>query len=300
MLASPSVQLLGVASRSIDRSEAFRKEFSLAQSFGSYEEMLEDTRIQAVYIPLPNGLHAEWIVRAAESRKHVLCEKPLTANAAEAAQILAIAAKTGVKIMEAFMWRYHAQHLRAKEALQNGAIGTLRLLRSSFSFLLDRSPNVRLSPELAGGSILDIGCYPVSAARFYFGNEPTSVFARGRFDPEYKVDMGMEGVMDFSQGRALIDCAFDLPYFTKLELVGEKGTIKIPKPWRPDEETIIFINDQRETLKAESQYVSQFEYFSHCVLSGAAPFHGPEDSFLQMRAIDAIFQSIRSGTPQKV
>jgi len=300
MLASPSVQLLGVASRSIEMSEAFGKEFNLPRSFGSYEEMLEDSRIQAVYIPLPNGLHKEWIIRAAESGKHVLCEKPLTSNAAEAALVAEVAARTGVRIMEAFMWRFHAQHLRAKEALQSGTIGSLRLLRSSFSFLLDRIPNVRFSPQLAGGSILDVGCYPVSAARFYFQDEPRSVFARGRFDQEFKVDMGMEGIMDFSQGRAMIDCAFDLPYFTNLELVGEKGVIKIPRPWRPEEETVIFINDQPETLRDRSQYVSQFEHFSHCISSGVAPLYGPGDSMLQMRALDAIFRSIRSGSTVEV
>lgn len=295
MLASPSVRLLGVASRSIDKSEAFRKEFNLPQSFGSYEEMLEDASIQSIYIPLPNGLHAEWTLMAAEYGKHVLCEKPFTSNAAEATRVVKIADKTGVRIMEAFMWRFHDQHRRAKEVLQSGAIGRLKLLRSSFSFLLDRIPNVRFSPELAGGSILDIGCYPVSAARFYFAEEPISVFARGRFDPEFKVDMAMEGIMDFSQGRAMIDCAFDLPYFTNLELIGKKGTLRIPKPWRPDEQATIFVNEQAETFKSESQYVNQFEYFSRCLLSGVAPLYGPHDSFLQMRVIDAIFKSISSG-----
>jgi D-xylose 1-dehydrogenase (NADP+, D-xylono-1,5-lactone-forming) len=300
MLASPSVQLLGVASRSLDKSDTYRKEFNLQQSFGSYEEVLADSRIQAVYIPLPNGLHAEWTIKAAERGKHVLCEKPFTANAVEAAHVLEVSAKTGVRIMEAFMWRFHAQHLRAKELLKNGAIGRLRLVRSSFSFLLERSSNFRFSREMAGGSILDIGCYPISAARFYFEDEPISVFARGRFEPEFGVDMGMEAILDFAQGRAVIDCAFDLPYHTNLELVGEKGIIKVSKPWRPDGPATIFINDQLETIKPEDQYINQFEHFSRCLISGTAPLYGPEDSLRQMRVVDAMFRSISAGAPERI
>jgi predicted dehydrogenase len=300
MLASPSVHLWGIASRSPERSEAFRAEFNLPRAYGSYEELLADPRIQAVYIPLPNGLHAEWAIKAAQCGKHVLCEKPLTTSAQEVAHIVDVTACMGVHIMEAFMWRFHPQHLRAQAAIRSGAIGPLQLVRSCFSYVRDRSPNVRLNSALGGGSILDIGVYPVNAARFYFEAEPVSVFARGRIDPEFHVDMRMCAVMDFPKGHALIDCAFDLPYRGDLELVGENGRILIPRPWLPDPQATVIINDQPETLAAASQYVEQLEHFSRCILSGLPPRYGTKDSLLQMRAIDAIFKSMDSGNPVAV
>ncbi len=300
MLESPSVELVGVASRTLEKAEAFRAEFNLARAYGSYEALLEDPRIQAVYIPLPNGLHAEWMIKAAERGKHSLSEKPFASDAAEARRVAEAAARNGVCVMEAFMWRFHSQHLRARSAVEEGEIGTLRLVRSSFSFLMPRAPNVRLIPDLAGGSIMDVGCYPISAARYYFGGEPSVAYARGSVDPESGVDMRMAGILEFPQGEALIDCSFILPYRTHLELVGESGTVTIPKPWLPDPEASLTINARVENLPAENQYVDEFEHLSQCILNGTTPLYGPEDAVRQMKAVDAVRRSLASGKPEAV
>jgi predicted dehydrogenase len=300
MLDSPSVDLVGVASRSLEKAEALRSEFNLLRAYGTYGEMLADPQIQAVYIPLPNSLHAEWMIKAAEAGKHSLCEKPFASNAAEARQAAEAAKRSGVFIMEAFMWRFHSQHLRSRRAIERGEIGSPRLVRGAFSFLIPRKPNVRLVPELAGGCVMDVGCYPISAARFYFGEEPSIAYARGSVDPEYRVSMRMAGVLDFPQGQALIDCSFSLPYRTDLEIVGESGMITIPKPWLPDPETTLIINGITEKLPVENQYIAEFEHLSHCISDGTAPLYGSEDAIRQMKVIDAVHRSMESGHPEPV
>jgi len=300
MLQAKSVELAGVASRSWEKAEEFRAEFSLPRAYGSYEQMLEDPGIQAVYIPLPNGLHGKWMMEAADHRKHALCEKPFASNAAEARQVAEFVSRRGVRVMEAFMWPFHGQHEKARAVIREGAIGTVRCVRASFSFPLPRRPNVRLRPDLAGGSVMDIGCYPVSAARFYFEDEPSHAYACGEIDAEYRVDMRMSGVLEFAHGSALIDCAFDLPYRTHLEIIGESGTIVMPKPWQPDPEATIIINGEALSLPEENQYTKQFEHFSRCLIDGAAPRFGPEDAVRQMSVIDAVLRSVRSGQAEPV
>ena len=300
MLQAPGVDLVGVASRTLEKAESFRALFHLSRAYGSYEEMLADREIRAVYIPLPNGLHAEWTIKAAEHGKHVLCEKPFASNGAEAARVAKVVSECRVFASEAFMWRMHSQHARAIEAIRSGRIGRVRLVRAAFTFMMPRAPNVRLVPGLAGGCVMDVGCYPVSAARFYFNSEPTRVYARADVDPEFGVDMRASGVLEFSTGRALIDCGFDLPYRTQLEIAGEKGSICIPKPWQPDPEALIHINDKTEQVPAENQYKRQFEHFSDCVMKRIPPRYGTEDAILQMRVIDAIVRSVKSGQPEPV
>ena len=215
-------------------------------------------------------------------------------------QVAETAKRAGVHVMEAFMWRFHGQHLRARKAIENGEIGSLRLVRAAFSWLMPRRPNVRLIPELAGGSVMDLGCYPISAARFYFGQEPAMAFAQGSFDPEYRVDMQMAGVLGFGQGQALIDCSFSLPYRTELELVGESGVITIPRAWAPDPEATLIINGKTEKLPNENQYIDEFEHFSKRIESGSAPLYGPEDAIRQMKVVDAVRRSMESSRAEAV
>jgi len=300
MLETPSVELVGVASRTMAKAETFRAQFKLARAYGSYEEMLADPQIDAVYVPLPNGLHAEWTIKALGQGKHCLSEKPFASNAAEAERVAGAASASGLFATEGFMWRLHSQHLRAQEIIHSGAIGAVRLVRSAFSFLIPQEPNVRLVPGLAGGSVMDVGCYPISAARFYFAAEPIRAFARGSIDPRTQVDMAMSGVLEFPAGPALIDCAFSLPYRTEVEIVGEKGRILIPKPWLPEPEAIIEVDGKKDKLPPENQYIKQFECFSRCILDGTPPRYGPEDAILQMRAIDAVRRSISTGGPEPV
>ena len=300
MLESSSVDLVGVASRSAEKAEAFRALFDLRRAYPSYESLLEDPEITAVYLPLPAALHAEWMLRAAAHGKHCLCEKPFTSSAADAARVLDAFTGRGLFVGEAFMWRLHVQHRRARMWVERGRIGEVRLVRAAFSVRLTRRPDIRLDPALGGGSVLDLGCYPVSAARFYFGDEPIAAYACGTVDPAYGVDMSMSGVLEFPHGAAIIDSAFNLPYRTELEIVGEEGTIRMPKPWLPDSEATVIINDKVETMPPENQYVTQFEFFSTCILEGIPPRFGPEDALAQMRALDAVLRSMRSGAREAV
>ncbi len=300
MLQAESVELVAVASRNAEKAEAFRAEFHLPKAYADYESLLEDPEIEAIYNPLPNGLHAEWNIRAAERGKHVLCEKPFTATAEEAQAVADAAARAGVKMMEAFMWRFHPQHERALQAIENGEIGTVRLVRGAFTFSIARKYNVRLDPTLAGGSIMDVGCYPISGTRFYYQDEPTLVYARGTIDPEYGVDMSMAAVLQYPQGLALVDCGFHLPFRADLEIAGEKGTIYIPRSWLPDEEATILINGKEERFPKVNQYVLEFEHFSQCILRQQTPRYTPEDAVRQMRVIDAVYRSLRSGQPETV
>lgn len=300
MLQSPSVELVGIASRTPEKAESFRAMFNLPRAYGSYQEMLADPGIKAVYNPLPNGLHGEWMIKAAEYGKHTLCEKPFASDAGEAAAVTRIASERGVRVMEGFMWRLHSQHLRATSAIQEGTIGRVRLVRAAFTYTILREPNARLKPDLAGGSVMDVGCYTISAARFYFGEEPVRVFARGHRDPEYGVDMWMSGILEFPSGRANIDCGFDLPYRTEVEITGDTGRILIPRPWLPDPEAVIYINGKEEKLPPDNQYVNEFEHFSQCVLNGKSPQYAGEDAILQMRAVDAVRRSMESGVVEAV
>jgi predicted dehydrogenase len=198
------------------------------------------------------------------------------------------------------MWRFHPQHLRARALVDSGAIGTVQLVRGAFSFPLDRGPNVRWRPELAGGSLMDLGCYPISAARFYLGREPLSAWARGEIDAEFGVDRRVAGCLEFPGGRALFDCAFDLPFRPDLEIVGERGTLHFPRAWQPAEEAVLLVDGRSETLPPANHYVAMFEHFSRSILEGSAPRYDAEDAVRQMGVLDAIVRSMRSGAAETV
>ena len=300
LLECRNAELVGVASRDPQKAEAFRSQFDLKRAYGSYEEMLADPAIEAVYNPLPNGLHGTWMLKAAESGKHTLCEKPFASNAEEARRVAQLADRLGVFVMEGFMWRFHPQHELARELVQRGEIGEVKLLRACFTFRLERRPDVRLDPDLAGGSVMDVGCYPISGARYYFSDEPTEVYAQGTRPPEYRVDMNMSGLLMFPGGRALIDCGFDRPFRSEIEIVGEEGSIVIPTAWLPGDDSFILVNGERKAIPNANQYVNEFEHFGDSIRSGASPRYGPDDAIRQMQVIDAVVRSIRSGLPEKV
>jgi xylose dehydrogenase (NAD/NADP) len=300
MLEAPAVELAGIASRSHEKAESFRSQFGLKRAYRGYDELLEDPGIEAVYVPLPNGLHAEWMIRAAEAGKHCLCEKPFTTSAAEAVRVRDAFARRERYAMEAFMWRFHAQHTSARRAVAKGDIGPVRQICASFSFRLTRRHDVRWKPELGGGSLLDVGCYPISAARYYFDDEPVSAFATAVLHQEDGVDLDASGVLRFRQGTAVFDSSFRLPYRTHLEITGENGIISIPKPWLPDHEAVWSLNDEILAMPVENQYVTMFEHFSQSVLRAQPPSYGPDDAVRQMRVIDAVFRSIQSGRSEPI
>jgi D-xylose 1-dehydrogenase (NADP+, D-xylono-1,5-lactone-forming) len=287
-----SIELAGIASRSKEKAGKYRDAFGIARIYDSYEELIGDPAIESVYIPLPNSLHAEWAIRSISAGKHVLCEKPFACDFGEARSVARAAYAKGVLAAEAFMWRHHAQHRRALEIVRAGTIGPVRLVRTTLSFPFINKPNIRFDANLGGGSLLDIGCYGISAARFYFEEEPTLGFARAEIDPDAGVDTTVCAILDFPGGRALMDCSFVLPVRRQVEIVGEKGVIQIPKPWQPDPEAEIIVNDIAERFAAENHYVAMFEDFSQAALLGRPLQYGVEDAVRQAAALDLIRRSI--------
>ena len=304
MRLADNVELAGIASRTREKAELWARELGFARAYGSYEEMLADPDIEAIYNPLPNGLHPEWAIKTAQAGKHSIVEKPFAANAGEAMQVAEAANQHGVKVMEAFMWRFHPMHLRARQLIRDGAIGDVRLVRSAFTFTLERKANVRLDPQLAGGGLMDVGCYCLCAARFLFDDEPTRVWAAADFDPEYGVDMLASGVLEFPNGRALFDTGFALPFRCDYEVVGTTGHIYAPNAFLPGDAGELHITRDgkrdKETFSAVNQWTLEFEHLSRCILEGARPDYDTDDALKQQRALDAIHRTTRSGQVETV
>lgn len=298
MLRAEGVEVLGIASRTRAKAEAFAAEFGIPKIYGSYEELLADPEIEAIYNPLPNGLHPEWTIKVAEAGKHSLVEKPFAANAAEAEAVAKVVKARGVKVMEAFMWRFHPTHRRVRELIRQDAIGSVRFVRSAFTFTLQRGPNVRLTETLAGGGLMDVGCYCVSAARFLFDAEPTQAYARADVDPEYKVDMLASGILEFPTGRATFDCGFELPFRCDYEVVGSKGRITVPNAFLPgpDAELILEANGktEREAFPGLNQWQLEFEHLSRSIREGTPLDYDTDDAIKQQRVLDAIQRSFHS------
>ena len=293
--AASGQQLLAVASRTPERARAFAEQWGLARTFDSYEALLADPDIDAVYVPLPNHLHAPWTIRACEAGKHVLCEKPLAMTAAEVDAVREAATRAGVHVAEAFMYRHHPQTLLVKRLVDEGAVGQLRLVRSSFSFMLDRAGDVRFDLSMGGGSLRDVGCYPVSYARLLAGAEPVEAVGRAVLGPT-GIDLSFAGLLRFASGlHALVDCSFAQPFRTGLEIVGSTGVIQIPRPFKPEtaETVIVQRGDASESHQVSSPllYVSEIEDFARVVAGQMAPRVTLEDSRGNVAALSALLES---------
>jgi xylose dehydrogenase (NAD/NADP) len=304
MLRAENVELTGIASRSKAKAEAFAQEFGFARAYGDYDEMLADPDIEAIYNPLPNGMHPEWTIRAAAAGKHSLVEKPFASSIAEAEAVAEAASRHNVKVMEAFMWRFHPMHLRTRELIRDGAIGPVRFVRSAFTFMIPRVANVRLDATLAGGGLMDVGCYCVSEARFLFDAEPTRVFARADYDPEFKVDMLACGILEFEAGRAAFDAGFELPFRCDYEVVGSAGRIYCPNAILPGDAAEIVIESDGKTTKelfpGVNQWTLEFEHLSASIVEATPLAYDTADAIKQQKVIDAIYRSTVSGRPEAV
>jgi predicted dehydrogenase len=275
--------------------------------FDAYEALLAEPAIDAVYIPLPNTLHAEWAVRAARQGKHVLCEKPLATTLAEVERMVETAAHHGVHLMEGFMWRFHPQHARVRELLAGGAIGEPRLVRAGLSFALSRDvPNIRLNADLGGGVIWDVGCYAISIPRFLFAAEPETISATAQIDPEFKVDIALAALATFPGGRvALLDASMNSVRRSAYEVVGSAGSLSIERFWtEPDTEPRITLRDAQgmetvETLPAANHFILEMEHFSDVVRGRTSPRHGPADALAQIRALAAMQHAFASGRAER-
>ena len=301
---SPGNRLLAVASREPARAAAYAKEWGIERAHGSYEALLADPEVDAVYIPLPNHLHAEWAIRAARAGKHVLCEKPLALSVADVDAMGAAAHEAGVAFAEAFMYRHHPQTLKVKALVDGGAVGRVRFVRGTFSFPLTRADDVRLRPEWGGGCLWDVGCYPLSFTRFLLGEEPVEVTGAQVLGPT-GIDETFAGQLVFPGGiLAQVDAGFRAPFRAELEVAGEEGTIRVRHPWKPAPDLPILLTrgDEPEAIAvAETdRYLLEIEDMESCVRTRREPRVSLAESRGNVATIVALLRSAREGRPVKL
>jgi predicted dehydrogenase len=297
--AADGVELVAVASRDRGRAEEYARTWEIPRALGSYEALLEDSEVDAVYISLPNGLHVEWSIRALEAGKHVLCEKPLDRRPDEVERAFDAADSSGRVLMEAFMYRHHPQTRRLVELVDEGAIGGLQLVRSAFSFTVTNPDvNVRTQPELDGGSLMDVGCYCISGSRLLAG-EPVRVY--GEQVTDHGVDVRFHGTMRFAAAVvAQFDCGFVLPGRDELEAIGTEGSLFLDDPWHAYEPTIeLRRRDGVERIEVEraDSYRLELENLAAAARGEAEPLLGRADAVAQARVIDALYRSAAAHEP---
>jgi predicted dehydrogenase len=306
MQKSDRVEVTAIASRDRSKAEDAARVLGIPKAYGSYEELLADPEIEAIYNPLPNQLHVPWSIKAAEAGKHVLCEKPLSLTVAEAKSLLAVQKRMGVIIAEGFMVHGHPQWLRAHDLIAKGRIGALRSIQGVFSYFNTDPANIRNVPEYGGGSLMDIGCYPIHTSRWMFGEEPVQVIGLFDQDPGLKVDRLTSAMLEFPSGQAIFTCSMQLVYHQRMQLLGTSGRIEIVTPFTPppDRASYILIDDGRdllgngistETFPACNQFTIQGEAFSRAVREGTGVPVPLTDAIKNMAVIEAIVRSGQSG-----
>ncbi len=299
-----------IASRDLSKAEEAAAELGIPRAYGSYDELLSDPEIDAIYNPLPNHLHVPWTAKAAEAGKHVLCEKPISLTVAEAKTLLAVRARTGVKIGEAFMIRSYTQWLRVGDLLRSGRIGQLRSVAGFFSYFNDDPANIRNHVESGGGALLDIGCYCIQAARYGFGHEPKRVAGLVERDPTMKIDRLTSAMLDFEQGHAIFTCSTQLVPYQRVQFFGTTGRIEIEIPFNAprDRPTRIIIDETgelfgsgvvMEEFSTADQYTMQGDAFSRAVLEGSEVPVPLEEALANMAVIEAVFRSGETGEWEK-
>jgi predicted dehydrogenase len=297
------IQFNAIASRNLEKSKAVAAQLRIPKAYGSYEELLADPNIDAIYNPLPNHLHVPWSIKALEAGKHVLCEKPIALSSAEA-QKLVDAAKhyPQLKVMEAFMYRFHPQWQQARNMVNEGKIGELRTIQSFFSYYLDDASNIRNIAEVGGGGMLDIGCYVISLSRFIFGAEPARVSGIVEYDPGFDTDRLLSGMLDFGRGTATFTCSTQLVPYQRVNIFGTTGRIEIEIPFNapPDKPCKIWYQhgDEIEEILFDicDQYTLQGDQFSQAILNNTSVPTPIEDAVANMRVIESVIRSAKSGT----
>jgi predicted dehydrogenase len=295
---APNAEIVAVGSRDAGRARAYADEHGIPRAHGSYEELLADPEVDAIYNPLPNSLHVPWSTRALEAGKHVLCEKPLSRHAADVEAAFAAADRAGRILMEAFMWRFHPQTEQLVELVRGGAVGRLRYVRAAFGFDLPDEANVRWLDELDGGALMDVGCYCVSALRLVCGAEPERVSAEQV--SVSGVDARLAGVLRFP-GDVLgtFDCGMDVAARAGIEVVGDAATLLLPDPWHGPNPEIVVLREgaepERRRPERADPYARELEELSAAIEGGPPPRLGRADALGQARAIDALYRAAAEG-----
>ena len=297
--ASSNGDLVAVASRDTEKARALAHESGIPTHYDSYEALLDDDRIEAVYNPLPNSLHKEWTIKAAEKGKHILCEKPLAMNADECMEMEAAARENGVKLMEAFMYRFHPRTENVLDLVQRGLVGPLTQIRSTFTFPLTRPDNIRWDAELGGGALMDVGCYCVNVSRTMAGREPVEVRAMANFRSS-GVDEQMAGSLRFEDGLlAHFDCALTMERSEVYQLIGTEGHLRVPDAFLPGTEKVVIEHFDIENnltnieVGGGDEYKLMVEHFAHGVLNDQPLRYTAEEAALNMRVIQALYESAR-------
>ncbi len=299
-------QIAAIASRDLKRAEQVAQELGINKAFGSYEELLADPEIEAVYNPLPNHLHVPWSINAAEAGKHVLCEKPISLTTPEAITLLRTRDRTGMKIEEAFMVRTHPQWRKVIDLIRTGKIGVVRSVMGYFSYLNRDPKNIRNIREYGGGALMDIGCYLVYTSRLIFGEEPTRVVANIERDPGMGTDILTSGILHFPSGQSIFTCSTQVAPYQRVQIIGTQGRIEVEIPFNapPDKPCRIFRDDggdpsgrSAEVLEFDvcDQYTIQGDLFSQSIREGTELPVSLEGSVRNMAVIDAVFRSAESG-----
>jgi predicted dehydrogenase len=303
---SSELVVRGIASRDADRAARAAAEFGLDRSYGSYQELLDDPEIEAVYNPLPNHMHVEWIRNAADAGKHVLCEKPLALNADETAAAFAYAEKKGVLLMEAFMYRFHPQWQHARELVSIGEVGSPTAVSCNFFYDNQDPGNIRNQLDAGGGALMDIGCYAVSSSRFLLGAEPKRVVALVERDERFGTDRLSSGILDFGGVRTIFTVGTQTGSFQEVQLFGTGGSLRVELPFNayPDVPMMVHVTSGigQRTIPAgpADQYRLQFESFSRAIRQGAPAPIGVDDAVANQKVLDALFRSAEKGGWEEV
>jgi D-xylose 1-dehydrogenase (NADP+, D-xylono-1,5-lactone-forming) len=293
--------LAAVASRDASRAAEFARAHKIPRAYGSYEQLLADAQIDVIYNPLPNSLHTEWTIRALRAGKHVLCEKPLALSLAEVDAMAAAAAENDRLVVEALMYRSHAQTRKVREIVQDGQLGRIRLLRGTFTYSGTDDDNYRLKLEMGGGCLWDVGIYPLGYARYILGTEPLEVFGWQSLGLS-GVDQSFIAQVRFPDDIHLqFDCSMVVPYHAFMEVVGEEAVLVIPQPFTPAEKNPLYLcRDGKNTpvpVKGTPTYVGEVEALADAILDGAPPAVSLQDSRLTIAAVQSLFESARTGRP---
>ncbi|HEU5014522.1 MAG TPA: Gfo/Idh/MocA family oxidoreductase [Roseiflexaceae bacterium] len=301
MQKGTSIEVAAIASRNLQNAQAAAAQLGIPKAYGSYEELLADPDIDAIYNPLPNHLHVPWSIKAIEAGKHVLCEKPIALTSAEAQTLLDTAKQhPNVKVMEAFMYRFHPQWQRARELITSGAIGELRTVHSFFSYFNADPNNIRNRAEIGGGGLMDIGCYNISLSRFVFGGEPQRVCGLIEYDPQFNTDRLASSMLDFGSGTATFTCSTQLTPYQRVNIFGTTGRIEIEIPFNAPPDRPCRMWHQHDGTIDEivfdtvDQYTLQGDLFSQAILNDAAVPTPLEDAVANMRVLEAIVASAKT------
>jgi len=307
---SEIAELVAVASRDYERGRQFASKHRIPQAYGSYDELLADSSIDAVYIPLPNHLHREWSIRAMDAGKHVLCEKPLSTSAADGRSMFEASKRNSVLLMEGFMYRFHRQTQRVRELLAKGIIGQPRFIRVAHSFpliLQDRDDDFRWNKETGGGSLADVGVYCVDTIRHFFSADPVKVFAQSAYHPDHSAEAETRAILMFPDNRvAVFDSSFLLTGRREYEVVGDKGRITAFNTYNPGRGVGVTIaieamgEKEVEKIAAENEYRLEVDHLSTCILRNERPIITREDSIGNLRVLDALRESARVGAPVEI